>query len=126
MNIANLIKCPEASERTLQAGAVRVHMETNEDEPVERMNLTANEADAWKEAMEQSLIPERLVLRKGAQVMCLANIYIEKGLVNGARGVVTRYDPASGNPVVLWRSTGTERICKPVLLPTRHPLIRVQ
>lgn len=101
-------------------------METKEEDSVSLKELTANETGAWKEAMEQSMIPESLVLRKGAQVMCLSNIEIEKGLVNGARGVVTRYDPTSGYPVVLWKSTGTERICKPVLLPTRHPLINIK
>lgn len=105
---------------------VRLDLETKEESDMDMKELTANEMDAWKEAMSQSLIPESLVLRQGAQVMCLSNIDIEKGLVNGARGVVTRYDPASGYPVILWKSTGTERICKPVLLPTRHPLVSIK
>lgn len=55
--------------------------------------------------------------------MCLSNLDIEKGLVNGARGVVVRFDTKTGYPVIRWKSTSTGAICKPILLPTRHPLI---
>lgn len=48
--------------------------------------------------------------------MCLHNVDIDMGLVNGARGVVTRYDEKTGYPVVNWKSTGYEMVFKPVLI----------
>jgi ATP-dependent DNA helicase PIF1 len=127
MNITNLTKCPEATEEIWEANAVRMDMETREEVEIKDISkLTGGEHDAWKETIDNSLIPETLVLREGAQVMCLSNIDIEKGIVNGARGVVRSYDLKTGYPVVLWKTSKKETVVEPVLLPTRHPLIFVK
>ena len=56
-------------------------------------------------ALDQQLpVPSRLVLKVGAQVMLLKNINLSSGLVNGARGVVAKFD--NGFPVVHFRSGG--------------------
>lgn len=128
MNIANLQKCPKSTEVVYTAVPVRRAMKESgsaKDDGVEVAvsDLAPREREAWKEAVENSLIPYSLVLRQNAQVMCLSNLDIEKGLVNGARGVVVRFDTKTGYPVIRWKSTSTGAICKPILLPTRHPLI---
>lgn len=46
----------------------------------------------------QTVAPKTLILKEGAQVMLLKNISVSGGLVNGARGVVVRFD--EGFPVV--------------------------
>lgn len=55
-----------------------------------------------KELDAQTPVPGKLVLKVGAQVMLLKNISISKSLVNGARGVVKRFE--NGLPVVKFRN----------------------
>lgn len=40
---------------------------------------------------ELTPVPRKTVLKVGAQVMLLKNINVSKGLVNGARGVITKF-----------------------------------
>ena len=56
-------------------------------------------------------VPHKLVLKIGCQVMLLKNISLSKGLVNGARGVVTKYAEGSW-PVVKFKNN-QEYIAKP-------------
>lgn len=55
-----------------------------------------------KDLDAQTPVPGKLILKIGAQVMLLKNINISKGLVNGARGVIKRFD--NGIPVVKFRN----------------------
>ncbi|XP_045774744.1 ATP-dependent DNA helicase PIF1 [Maniola jurtina] len=50
----------------------------------------------------QTIAPSKLLLKLGAQVMLLKNINVNAGLVNGARGVVVRFD--EGFPVVRFKN----------------------
>ncbi|KAG6445132.1 hypothetical protein O3G_MSEX003736 [Manduca sexta] len=50
----------------------------------------------------QTIAPSKLVLKVGAQVMLLKNINVNAGLVNGARGVVVRFE--EGLPVVRFKN----------------------
>jgi ATP-dependent DNA helicase PIF1 len=51
---------------------------------------------------------QRLVLKVGTQVMCIANLSMENGIVNGSQGVVTHFD--CGLPVVEFRNGHTQRV----------------
>lgn len=53
-----------------------------------------------------------LELKEGAQVMCIANLDVEKGICNGSTGIITRFDSFSGCPVVQFNS-GIVRTIKP-------------
>lgn len=55
-------------------------------------------------------VPHKLILKIGAQVMLLKNINLSNGLVNGARGVISKY--TDGFPVVKFKNN-VEYIAKP-------------
>jgi ATP-dependent DNA helicase PIF1 len=73
-------------------------------------------------------VPHKLVLKVGAQVMLLKNINLSKGLVNGARGVITKYAEGSW-PVVKFKNN-VEYVAKPekwiIKTPTGGVLQRSQ
>lgn len=50
----------------------------------------------------QTIAPSKLILKIGAQVMLLKNVNVNAGLVNGARGVIIRFD--EGYPVVRFKN----------------------
>lgn len=64
--------------------------------------------------------PSQLRLKCGAQVMLLKNLDVERGLVNGSRGVVTSFRRSSSGseelPVVRWMAgeLGLSRVCERV------------
>ena len=64
--------------------------------------------------------PSQLRLKCGAQVMLLKNLDVERGLVNGSRGVVTSFRRSPGGaeelPVVRWVAGESEisRVCERV------------
>ncbi|XP_063989772.1 ATP-dependent DNA helicase PIF1 [Diachasmimorpha longicaudata] len=64
----------------------------------------ANDSDpGMTKTLDQQLpVPGKLTLKVGAQVMLLKNINISNGLVNGARGVVVRFEDET--PVIQFRS----------------------
>lgn len=51
---------------------------------------------------------QRLVLKEGTQVMCVANVDIEAGIVNGSQGVVQGFEDSC--PVVRFRNGLVQRI----------------
>lgn len=61
-------------------------------------------------------VPRRVVLKKGAQVLLLKNLQQSKGLVNGARGVVTGFS-SSGLPFVKFASGGRELLVERCIFP---------
>lgn len=73
-------------------------------------------------------VPHKLTLKVGAQVMLLKNINLSNGLVNGARGVIMRYDD-DGFPVVQFKGKN-EYTAKPekwmIKTPTGGLLTRKQ
>lgn len=72
----------------------------------------ATDSDVYltKTIDSQLPVPHKLVLKIGAQVMLLKNINLSNGLVNGARGVISKY--TDGFPVVKFKNN-VEYIAKP-------------
>ncbi|XP_046329293.2 ATP-dependent DNA helicase PIF1-like [Haliotis rufescens] len=59
-------------------------------------------------------VPDKLLLKLGAQVMLAKNMDVQRGLVNGARGVITGFENTSdGFPRVKF-ACGLEEVIKPV------------
>jgi ATP-dependent DNA helicase PIF1 len=81
--------------------------------------VTCQATDEWREAMPKGTLasvkknmktsvtaemPDEVHLKVGAQVMLTRNLSLERGLVNGSRGVVERFDEdAHGNPTPVVR-----------------------
>ncbi|XP_055386721.1 ATP-dependent DNA helicase PIF1 [Condylostylus longicornis] len=76
------------------------------------MNFKAEDSDPSMLKMldSQIQVPSSLVLKIGAQVMLLKNINLSAGLVNGARGVVCKFEKSL--PVVRFKNNN-EYLCKP-------------
>jgi ATP-dependent DNA helicase PIF1 len=51
---------------------------------------------------QQLSVPNKLILKVGAQVMLLKNLSVNKGLVNGARGVIVKFE--DDVPIVRFRT----------------------
>lgn len=90
-------------------------------------NAIDSDASATKQLDGMVPAPGRLELKIGAQVMLLKNINVSEGLVNGARGIVVRYD--SNVPVVQFKR-GREYVAKAekwlIKTPTNGVLVRRQ
>ena len=94
--------------------ATRLCSHVNEAEEINQFQLnelkgesktyTAQDSDESMTATlnKQLTVPDKLILKVGAQVMLLKNINIASGLVNGARGIVIKF--AENVPVVQFKS----------------------
>ncbi|KAI8439517.1 hypothetical protein MSG28_013271 [Choristoneura fumiferana] len=68
----------------------------------EKVFSSQDSDNASKTLDMQTIAPAKLILKVGAQVMLLKNINVNSGLVNGARGVVVRFE--EGLPVVRFKN----------------------
>ncbi|XP_076765651.1 pif1 DNA helicase [Xylocopa sonorina] len=94
--------------------ATRLCSHVNEAEEINEFQLnelkseskvyTAQDSDpSMTTTLNQQLtVPDKLILKIGAQVMLLKNINLSTGLVNGARGVIVKF--ADNVPVVQFKS----------------------
>lgn len=78
--------------------------------PAKVFEATDSDIYLTKTLDSQLPVPHKLILKIGAQVMLLKNINLSTGLVNGARGVIIRFD--EGFPVVQFKNK-LEYIAKP-------------
>lgn len=68
----------------------------------EKIYSSQDSDNATKLLDMQTIAPSKLMLKVGAQVMLLKNINVNAGLVNGARGVIVRFE--EGFPVVRFKN----------------------
>lgn len=69
----------------------------------EQKVFTSQDSDNATKLLDmQTIAPSKLVLKIGAQVMLLKNVNVNAGLVNGARGVVVRFEESF--PVVRFKN----------------------
>lgn len=68
----------------------------------EKVFSSQDSENATKLLDMQTIAPAKLILKVGAQVMLLKNVNVNAGLVNGARGVVARFE--DGFPVVRFKN----------------------
>ncbi|XP_011567686.3 ATP-dependent DNA helicase PIF1 [Plutella xylostella] len=69
----------------------------------EEKEFTSQDSDNATKILDmQTIAPSKLVLKVGAQVMLLKNVNVNAGLVNGARGVVVRFE--EGFPIVRFKN----------------------
>lgn len=69
----------------------------------EEKEFSSQDSDHASKILDmQTIAPAKLVLKIGAQVMLLKNVNVNAGLVNGARGVVVRFE--EGLPVVRFKN----------------------
>jgi len=63
---------------------------------------------------KDTLIEEKLVLKKGSFIMVNYNIDFDRGIVNGSQGVVIDFHPQSGNPIIELTNGTRLNVCKNV------------
>lgn len=68
----------------------------------EKVFMSQDSENATKLLDMQTVAPSKLIVKTGAQVMLLKNINVNAGLVNGARGVIVRFE--EGYPVVRFKN----------------------
>jgi ATP-dependent DNA helicase PIF1 len=89
-------------------------------------------ADLSREEVEQQLellmenckVNKELKLKKGALVMCLANLDIDAGICNGSQGVIV--DFAQGHPIVRFLNGITMRISPKIYQHGDYPRIGIE
>lgn len=75
--------------------------------------------------LSENLLAEKtLILRKGTVVMCIANLDIENGIINGSQGVVT--DFKNGNPVVTFKDQKSQIITPHIWQSEKIPGIAIK
>jgi len=80
------------------------------------LNITPNQIKTEIEYLKNNVNCDKtLVLKKGAQVMCIVNIDVDgssASICNGSQGVVEDFDSITGYPIVKFRN-GITRLMKP-------------
>ena len=86
---------------------------------ISRISVIDNENSLYQLSKNCAAV-SRLQVKRGAQVMLLKNLEVERGLVNGARGVIVSFRVCSESgerlPVVRWRVRNEDvtRVCERV------------
>lgn len=76
------------------------------DLPGEESKFEAFDSGLTKMLDDLTPVLKTIVLKPGAQVMLVKNINVSTGLVNGARGVVQKFDK-NGSPIVQFKNGNT-------------------
>jgi len=95
INMSHLRKLCEPDERRIFTPLTAFHP----TKPTQGLDLKSPEVlDAIKVLDNNASYSRELIIAKGAQVMLLANLNPEAGLVNGSRGVVVGVQPTDSSP----------------------------
>lgn len=70
----------------------------------------ANHAHEIQYMIKHAPFEGKLVLKKGAQVMCIANLDVGGGVCNGSTGIILHFQEGSGFPVVQFHNGPTRTI----------------
>jgi ATP-dependent DNA helicase PIF1 len=76
--------------------------------------------------IENCKINKELKLKKGAFVMCLANLDIDAGICNGSQGVIVDFVPGTSHPIVRFLNGVTMRIAPKVYQHGDYPRIAIE
>lgn len=81
----------------------------------EKTFVAVDGEEAYKDQLEVlSPVPKKVVLKVGAQVMLAKNLDVQRGLVNGARGVVVGFDKKNQDYPLVKFVSGEEEVIRPV------------
>lgn len=79
--------------------------------------------------VNNSLFDKELVLKKGAQVMCIANLDLDQGICNGSTGIITGfcYDSLtkSNHPIVKFNNGSSRLIERHVWISDNYPGFKI-
>lgn len=79
--------------------------------------------------VNNSLFDRQLVLKKGAQVMCIANLDLDQGICNGSTGIITdfRYDSLtkSNHPIVKFNNGSLRLIERHTWMSDNYPGFKI-
>ncbi|XP_050436125.1 ATP-dependent DNA helicase PIF1 [Adelges cooleyi] len=88
------------------ADAQMINQKKLSDLPGEESKFEAFDSGLTKMLDDLTPVLKTIVLKPGAQVMLVKNINVSTGLVNGARGVVQKFDK-NGSPIVQFKNGNT-------------------
>ena len=87
--------------------------------------FTNDEKNQEIEYLANNLLAEKtLVLRKGTVVMCIANLNIESGIINGSQGIVVDFN--NNNPIVKFKDGLIQEISPHIWQSEKIPGIAVK
>uniref|UniRef100_F6VQD1 ATP-dependent DNA helicase PIF1 n=1 Tax=Xenopus tropicalis TaxID=8364 RepID=F6VQD1_XENTR len=101
--------------QAIRLGRYIIHLSTRLKDLGESHLYEALDSDPMlvKTINAQCPVNQQIQLKKGAQVMLAKNLDVSRGLVNGARGVVTKFEEGNKNLPVVRFLCGVTEVIKP-------------